>query len=140
MQELEKDSSVKKRDMRKYSIAENIRFIKRNDKPLYECLIDIIKSSLPRYEVFKEEIDEKDEFFVMLNTLKRYVPDAIMRRSPSLALKISEDKNFGPVIDIFEHMFLSAIEKAEFDELDPEVQKLYLKAQKIIDKEQTDEQ
>ena len=100
----------------------------------------------------KEAIDEKDEFHIMLNTLKAFVPAAVFSRykyptkSPalmSLDLKFPiHPKDFdqlSPITDIFEWMFLNAVEQSEFDNLDPEIQKLYLKAQKIINEEQKDE-
>ena len=146
MNEQDRLSSDKVHDLREHSIADNIKYIKENDGELYECLIKIVRSSFKRYNVMKEAIDEKDEFHVMLETLKRFVPAAVLskydnpNKSPafqSMGLKFPiperELYRLDPIVNIFEWMFLNIIEQSEFNDLDPKIQDLYLEAQKLID-------
>ena len=87
----------------------------------------------------KEDVDEKDEFFVMLNTLKRYVPAAIVEkynREPARSPTLRAIGRIEPIVDIFEWMFLNAVERNAFNNMDPDVQQLYLEAQQRIDIEE----
>ena len=127
------------RDLRKHSAADNLEYLKENDKKLYRSLIYLTKYSFKQYQKDKDRIDSDKKFFDYLERHKSVMAGATINTFFQNSPVFQERSDLLPLVDIFEWLFRSAIEESEYQDLDPDIHELYLKAQKMIDEEQNNE-
>lgn len=127
------------RELKEYSIKDNVSYLKEEYRQLYFSLVEMVNNSAKRFMEVREKVDDAGDFNTVLNTVKSAVPQGLVIKSenPKLIYSISKS-NIMYLMDMFESMFLEVIDQNEFNALDPELQDLYFKAQKAIDKEEKD--
>ena len=127
------------RELKEYSIKDNVSYLKEEYRQLYFSLVEMVNNSAKRFMEVQEKVDDAGDFNTVLNTVKSAVPQGLVIKSenPKLIYSISKS-NIMYLMDMFESMFLEVIDQNEFNALDPELQDLYFKAQKAIDKEEKD--
>lgn len=127
------------RELKEYSIKDNISYLKEEYGQLYSSLVEMVNSSTERFMKVQEKVDDAGDFNTVLNTVKSAVPQGLVMKSenPKMIYRISKS-NIMYLMDMFESMFLEVIDQNEFNALDPELRKLYFEAQEAIDKEEED--
>ena len=124
------------RQLKDYSTADNIKYLKQEHKLIYECIKEMAFNATSKFIQHRDKIDEQDDFELLLATLKNTLPQglAYKLRNARLVNELGEEGNLKPLANIFESILLDRLDRYEFNSLDPEIQDLYLKAQKEIDK------
>ena len=123
------------RQLKNYSTADNLEYLKQEYKPIYSCLREMVISATNRFIEYEDKIDANDDFSLLLATLKNTLPQglAFKLRDSDVMYRI-EKENLKQLANMFETMFLDRLDRYDFASLDPEIQDLYLEAQKEIDK------
>ena len=130
------------RQLKNYSNADNLEYLKQEYKPIYFCLREMVISATNRFIEYEDKIDANDDFDLLLATLKSALPHGVIfkLRHSDIMHRLEEEnpkrlrENLKQLANIFETMFLDRIDRYIFESLDPEIQDLYLEAQKEIDK------
>ena len=150
------------RELKDYNTKDNLKYIRQEYGDLYSCLKEMVKNYTSKIIEIDSQLEDPDDFNSVLEKIKARFPITLTaNRGPadlehdlginSKALNLIEDpeekrivkgqliarfhNNLVCVYDVFENMFLDSLDRYDFQALDPEIQKLYLKAQKAIDKE-----
>ena len=125
------------RELKDYSIKDNLSYLKAEYGQLYSALVDMVGSSTKRFIQIQDKVDDAGDFNSVLTTVKAHVPNGLLIKCPDskLVYGLSRD-NLKVIMDIFESMFLDVLDLEEFNALDPELQELYYEAQAAIDEEE----
>ena len=124
------------RQLKDYSTEDNLKYLKREYEPIYSCLKKMVTKATTRFIQYQDKIDERDEFELLLATLKSHFPHGVAQelKSSKVVYQLDAEDNLKPLANIFETLILDGLDKHEFNSLDPEIQDLYLEAQKEIDR------
>lgn len=127
------------RELKEYSITENIKYLKAEYNHIYSALAEMVSSATKKFIQVQEEVDDAGDFNSVLSTIKAHVPRGLLIKceDQKQITRITRN-NINCIMDIFESMFLDVIDQHEFNALDPEIQELYFEAQKAIDEEEKD--
>ena len=112
-----KDNKLIDRNLKDYSIKDNVKYLKKNYSQVHQSLINAAKVSFMRYNQIKpDQIGEIDKFSFILGSYKPYVLDSLCKiyRNPFVPQALMNEENLNPIMDIFEWMFLNAIERDQF--------------------------
>ena len=125
------------RQLKDYSFEDNISYLRNEHKDIYDCLNEFVSRSAISFHYIQEIVDAHGEFEEFLSAMKSKVPQgiSIKLKDPIRIINLKKAGNLKELANIFEVMLLDKLDRYDFSKLDPEIQELYLKAQKIIDKE-----
>ena len=124
------------RQLKDYSTEDNLKYLKQEYEPIYSCLKEMVTRATTKFIQYQDKIEERDEFELLLSTLKSTLPQglAYKLKSSKIVYELDSEDNLKPLANMFESMVLDRLDRYDFESLDPEIRDLYLEAQKEIDK------